>query len=140
MKHIKEYNSFINEEWSKNEPIPEILDKPKGLAIFLLGAQGIGKCMEYETPILIDGKIEKIGSYIEKRINVDIDGEVKIPMSEIAFVNSITESGEIIKNKISSLYRGYSDKMISIKIIKFLKITFIYYLFKVTVYSFAPVR
>ena len=43
MKHIKEYNSFINEEWSKNEPIPEILDKPKGLAIFLIGAPGIGK-------------------------------------------------------------------------------------------------
>jgi len=43
MKHIKEYNSFLNEEWSKNEPIPEILDKPKGLAIFLIGAPGIGK-------------------------------------------------------------------------------------------------
>ena len=43
MKHIKEYNSFVNEEWSKNEPIPEILDKPKGLAIFLIGAPGIGK-------------------------------------------------------------------------------------------------
>jgi len=43
MKYIKEYNSFINEEWSKNEPIPEILDKPKGLAIFLIGSPGIGK-------------------------------------------------------------------------------------------------
>jgi len=43
MKYIKEYNNFLNEEWSKNEPIPEILDKPKGLAIFLIGAPGIGK-------------------------------------------------------------------------------------------------
>jgi predicted kinase len=43
MEHLKEFNQFINEEWSKNEPIPEILDKPKGLAIFLIGAPGIGK-------------------------------------------------------------------------------------------------
>ena len=43
MKYLKEFNSFLNEEWSKNEPIPEILDKPKGLAIFLIGAPGIGK-------------------------------------------------------------------------------------------------
>ncbi len=43
MRYIKEYASFIGEEWSKNEPIPEILDKPKGLAIFLIGAPGIGK-------------------------------------------------------------------------------------------------
>jgi len=115
MEHLKEFNHFINEEWSKNEPIPEILNSKRGLAVFLIGAPGIGKCMEYETPILIDGKVKKIGSYIEKRIDVDIDGEVKLPMSEIAFVNSVTESGEIIKNKISALYRGYSDSMISIK-------------------------
>ena len=43
MKYLKEFNSFLNEEWSKNEPIPEILDKPKGLAIFLIGSPGIGK-------------------------------------------------------------------------------------------------
>jgi len=43
MKYLKEFNNFLNEEWSKNEPIPEILDKPKGLAIFLIGAPGIGK-------------------------------------------------------------------------------------------------
>ena len=57
MRYIKEYSSFIGEEWSKNEPIPEILDRPKGLAIFLIGAPGIGKCMVYETPILINDKI-----------------------------------------------------------------------------------
>ena len=43
MRYLKEYSSFLNEEWSRNEPIPEILDKPKGLAIFLIGAPGIGK-------------------------------------------------------------------------------------------------
>jgi predicted kinase len=43
MKYINEYNSFIGEEWSKNEPIPEIIDKPKGLAVFLIGSPGIGK-------------------------------------------------------------------------------------------------
>ena len=54
MEHLKEFNHFINEEWSKNEPIPEILNSKRGLAVFLIGAPGIGKCMEYETPILID--------------------------------------------------------------------------------------
>lgn len=43
MKFIKEYNQFILEEVSKNEPIPEIIGFDKGLAIFLIGAPGIGK-------------------------------------------------------------------------------------------------
>ena len=43
MKFIKEYNQFILEEVSKNEPIPEIIGIDRGLAIFLIGAPGIGK-------------------------------------------------------------------------------------------------
>lgn len=43
MKFIKEYNQFILEEVSKNEPIPEIIGTNRGLAIFLIGAPGIGK-------------------------------------------------------------------------------------------------
>ena len=43
MKYINLFEQFILEEWSKNEPIKEILDKEKGLAIFLIGAPGIGK-------------------------------------------------------------------------------------------------
>ena len=43
MKSILNYNYFLKEEWSKNEPIPEILDKERGLAIFLIGSPGIGK-------------------------------------------------------------------------------------------------
>ena len=43
MRHIKEFFNYIKEEWSKNEPIPEILDKESGLAIFLIGSPGIGK-------------------------------------------------------------------------------------------------
>jgi len=43
MRFIKEYNQFILEEVSKNEPIPEIIGMDKGLAIFLIGAPGIGK-------------------------------------------------------------------------------------------------
>ena len=38
MKYIN-----IFEEWSKNEPIKEIINKEKGLAVFLIGAPGIGK-------------------------------------------------------------------------------------------------
>jgi len=43
MKFIKEYNQFILEEVSKNEPIPEIIGIDRGLAIFLIGSPGIGK-------------------------------------------------------------------------------------------------
>jgi predicted kinase len=43
MKFLKEYNQFISEEVSKNEPIPEIIGKNRGLAVFLIGAPGIGK-------------------------------------------------------------------------------------------------
>lgn len=40
---IKRYNDFvINEEWSKNDPIPE-LSKSEKLGIILLGAPGVGK-------------------------------------------------------------------------------------------------
>jgi len=43
MRFLKEYNQFIFEEWSKNEPIPEIIGVDRGLAIFVIGAPGIGK-------------------------------------------------------------------------------------------------
>ena len=43
MKFIKEYNQFILEEVSKNEPISEIIGVDRGLAIFLIGSPGIGK-------------------------------------------------------------------------------------------------
>jgi predicted kinase len=43
MRFIKEYNQFILEEVSKNEPIPEIIGVDRGLAVFLIGAPGIGK-------------------------------------------------------------------------------------------------
>lgn len=43
MKFIKEYGQFILEEVSRNEPIPEIIGVNRGLAIFLIGAPGIGK-------------------------------------------------------------------------------------------------
>jgi len=39
---IKRYTEFVNEEWSKNDPIPE-LSKTEKLGIILLGAPGIGK-------------------------------------------------------------------------------------------------
>lgn len=43
MRYINTYNDFlINEEWSKNDPIPELNIKSK-LGIILLGPPGIGK-------------------------------------------------------------------------------------------------
>jgi predicted kinase len=43
MKHLKIYSDFhINEEWSKNDPIPELNEKNK-LGIILMGTPGLGK-------------------------------------------------------------------------------------------------
>lgn len=43
MKNIYDFNNFrINEEWSKNDPIPE-LSKVSKLGIILIGAPGVGK-------------------------------------------------------------------------------------------------
>lgn len=43
MRLIKKYNCFISEEFSKNEPIPEIIGVDRGLAIFVIGQPAIGK-------------------------------------------------------------------------------------------------
>ena len=43
MRFLKEYNQFILEEVSRNEPIPEIIGVDRGLAVFVIGAPGIGK-------------------------------------------------------------------------------------------------
>jgi len=83
MKHIKEYNSFLNEEWSKNEPIPEILDKPKGLAIFLIGAPGIGKStfvnkfIHPKNPNIKDFSTDDISLLYTKDPNVYYRGKEK---------------------------------------------------------------
>jgi predicted kinase len=83
MKHIKEYNNFLNEEWSKNEPIPEILDKPKGLAIFLIGAPGIGKStfvnkfIHPKNPNIKDFSTDDISLLYTKDPNVYYRGKEK---------------------------------------------------------------
>lgn len=83
MKHIKEYNSFINEEWSKNEPIPEILDKPKGLAIFLIGTPGIGKStfvnkfIHPKNPNIKDFSTDDVSLLFTKDPNVYYTGKEK---------------------------------------------------------------
>ena len=82
MKHIKEYNSFINET-SKNEPIPEILDKPKGLAIFLIGAPGIGKSyfvdkfIHPKNPNIKDFSTDDVSLLFTKDPNIYYTGKEK---------------------------------------------------------------
>jgi replication factor C small subunit len=114
MRYIKEFFNYIKEEWSKNEPIPEILDKEKGLAVFLIGAPGIGKCLEYNTPILVNNKMTKIGKLIDNYNTESKIGEINIPVKNL-YVKSLNDSGEFVENEISSLYRGYSEKLINIK-------------------------
>ena len=83
MKYIKEYNSFIGEEWSKNEPIPEILDKPKGLAVFLIGSPGIGKStfvnkfLHPKNPNIKDFSTDDISLLYTKDPNVYYTGKEK---------------------------------------------------------------
>ena len=83
MRYIKEYSSFIGEEWSKNEPIPEILDRPNGLAIFLIGAPGIGKStfvnrfIHPKNPNIKDFSTDDISLLYTKDPNVYYKGREK---------------------------------------------------------------
>ena len=83
MRYLKEFNSFLNEEWSKNEPIPEILDKPKGLAVFLIGAPGIGKStfvnkfIHPKNPSIKDFSTDDISLLFTKDPNVYYRGREK---------------------------------------------------------------
>ncbi len=43
MRFINKWGSFINEEWSKNDPIPELTRQSEKLGIILLGVPGSGK-------------------------------------------------------------------------------------------------
>lgn len=43
MRFINKWGSFINEEWSKNDPIPEVTRESEKLGIILLGVPGSGK-------------------------------------------------------------------------------------------------
>lgn len=43
MRFINKWGSFINEEWSKNDPIPELTRESEKLGIILLGVPGSGK-------------------------------------------------------------------------------------------------
>jgi len=50
---VYKYTEFINEEFSKNDPIPEITRMSKGLGIILLGTPGSGKstfCKNFILP------------------------------------------------------------------------------------------
>jgi predicted ABC-type ATPase len=43
MKFINNWGNFINEEWSKNDPIPELTRMDNNLGVILLGTPGSGK-------------------------------------------------------------------------------------------------
>jgi predicted kinase len=83
MKYLKEFNNFLNEEWSKNEPIPEILDKSKGLAIFLIGTPGIGKSyfvnkfIHPKNPNIKDFSTDDVSLLFTKDPNVYYRGKEK---------------------------------------------------------------
>jgi predicted kinase len=83
MKFIKEYNQFILEEVSKNEPIPEIIGSDRGLAIFLIGAPGIGKSyfvknhIHSKNPNIKDFSTDDVSLIFTKDPNVYYKGREK---------------------------------------------------------------
>ena len=83
MRYIKEYAGFLGEEWSKNEPIPEIIGKAKGLAVFLIGAPGIGKStfvnkfIHPKNPNIKDFSTDDISLLFTKDPNVYYRGKEK---------------------------------------------------------------
>ena len=87
MKYLEKYKQYLITESSKNNPIPE-LDRDK-LAIILLGAPGVGKCLEYNTKILLNGKLVKIGEVIENHIDDGVDDNEVLLNVQDFFVNSI---------------------------------------------------
>ncbi len=70
MKYINDFSEFSINENSKNDPIQEINTSNK-LGIILLGTPGVGKCMEYKTPILVNDNLIEIGKLIEDNIPTD---------------------------------------------------------------------
>jgi len=83
MRFLKEYNQFIFEEWSKNEPIPEIIGVDRGLAIFVIGAPGIGKSyfvtnhIHSKNPNIKDFSTDDVSLLFTKDPNVYYRGKEK---------------------------------------------------------------
>ena len=74
MKFINKWGDFVNEEWSMNDPIPELHRDKEKLGIILLGVPGSGKStlasllLRFYDPdlgkIFIDGKDAKAYSLL----------------------------------------------------------------------------
>jgi len=89
MLYLKEFYTFIN-EWSKNEPIPEIINKDKNLAIFLIGAPGIGKSYFIKNHIDIKNKnikdfsTDDVSVLYTKDPNIYHKGKEELPNGEMS--------------------------------------------------------
>lgn len=83
MRFIKEYNNFIKEEVSKNEPIPEIIGVERGLAIFVIGQPAIGKSyfiknhIHSKNPNIKDFSTDDISLLFTKDPNIYYRGKEK---------------------------------------------------------------
>ena len=91
MRFIKEYSQFITEEWSKNEPISEIIGVDRGLAVFVIGAPGIGKSyfvtnhIHSKNPNIKDFSTDDVSLMFTKDPNIYYKGREK-------------EDGDLTKN------------------------------------------
>lgn len=83
MRFIKEYNHFIREEVSKNEPIPEIIGVERGLAIFVIGQPAIGKSyfiknhIHSKNPNINDFSTDDVSLLFTKDPNIYYKGKEK---------------------------------------------------------------
>lgn len=118
MKHLKTFENYLIQEWSKNDPIPELTQSNDKLAIFLMGSPAAGKCLEYNTNIhFSDGNVDTIGNFVESFIDEnDNSSEIIKDISNLdKNVQSLDDNFNVINNKIDKIYRGYSDELVNIK-------------------------
>jgi len=101
MNIIKEFFDFVYER-SRNEPMPEILDKEKGLAIFVFGSPASGKSTFTEKYLL--NKVKNCKIFNPDDLNVQIGK--KFSISQLNDVKEINpedwkEFQDIIKHKLN---------------------------------------
>lgn len=131
MKYINKYNNFlINEEWSKNDPIPE-LSLSKNLGIILLGAPGIGKSTfirDFISPRLKNSKTfstDDVSLMFSKDPNVYHSGSSELNILRLKkfietgqnFIYDTTGAQDKNIYEIFSLSRKFNYKLIFVHLV-----------------------
>ncbi|MEM0118481.1 MAG: V-type ATP synthase subunit A, partial [Conexivisphaerales archaeon] len=97
----------------------------KGGTAAIPGPFGSGKCVTGDTPVLLgDGRFVEIESLynslkgeaeVKRKRNGDGNEELLILRKEIDLFSYSLPEGKIVRSRTSILYKGYSDKIISVR-------------------------